>query len=123
MGIGIEAMQWTDDSLTTIFSSPEKAEKVDEFIRNENVLLTMERRQLKKQRSRLQSKGEADAPKLKYAPAPPPLPPPPAAPAVAKIIKKKTDGEDQAVSKPAMDLTQEIVQRRTTLREEREGET
>lgn len=102
--------------MTQISSSPEKAEKVDEFIRNENVLQTMERRQLKKQKSRLQATGEEEAPKLKYPPPPPP--PPPAV--VARLpTKTKTGMEGQGMMRPAMDLSEEIVRRRTTLREVR----
>ena len=76
----------------------------------------MERRQLKKQKSRQQGADQADAPKLKYAPPPPPLPPPPAVAAGLPTIKK-TEGEGKAIERPAMDLSEEIVQRRTTLRE------
>merc|ERR1719471_1269503 len=75
----------------------------------------MERRQLKKQKSRQQGADQADAPKLKYAPPPPPLPPPPAVAAGLPTIKK-TEGEGKATERPALDLSEEIVQRRTTLR-------
>ena len=76
----------------------------------------MERRQLKKQKSRLQATGEEEAPKLKYPPPPPP--PPPAV--VARLpTKTKTGMEGQGMMRPAMDLSEEIVRRRTTLREVR----
>ena len=97
------------------------AEKVDEFVRSENVLDTMDKRTVKKQKSRLQSKDELEAPKYKYAPPPPPLPPPPT-PAANLPIKVRRDGEQAVVERPPgdwSDWTEELKQRRTTLRKER----
>ena len=97
------------------------AEKVDEFVRSENVLDTMDKRTLKKQRSRLQSRAsELEAPKLKYAPPPPPLPPPPTL-VVSKLpIKAKRDGEPALVERPQWgDWTEQIKQKRITLRKDR----
>ena len=97
------------------------AEKVDEFVRSENVLDTMDKRTLKKQRSRLQSRAsELEAPKLKYAPPPPPLPPPPTL-VVSKLpIKAKRDGEPAMVERPQWgDWTEQIKQKRITLRKDR----
>ena len=97
------------------------AEKVDEFVRSENVLVTMDKRTLKKQRSRLQSKSEVDAPKFKHAPPPPPLPPPPTMVVSNLPIRKaKQDGEKPEVQRADWgDWIQEIKQRRTTLKKER----
>ena len=97
------------------------AEKVDEFVRSENVLMTMDKRTLKKQRSRLQSQVEAEAPQYKYAPPPPPLPPPPTL-AANLPLKVRREGEPSLVARPAGDCgdwTEEIKARRTTLRKER----
>ena len=99
------------------------AEKVDEFVRSENVLDTMDKRTVKKQKGRLQTMDEVEAPKYKYAPPPPPLPPPPT-PAANLPIKVRRDGEQAVVERPpapgdCSDWTQEIKQRRTTLRKEK----
>ena len=104
--------------LTRHVSSPEMAEKVDEFVRSENVLVTMDKRTLKKQRSRLQSKSEVDAPKFKHAPPPPPLPPPPTMVVSNLPIRRtKKDGEQPVIQRADWgDWIQEIKQRRTTLK-------
>ena len=98
------------------------AEKVDEFVRSENVLMTMDKRTLNKQRSRVESKSEVDGPKYKYAPPPPPLPPPPTLPANLPL-RARRDGEQPVVGRPAGkggDWTQEIKERRSTLRKDEE---
>ena len=109
-----------EHSPTRHFSSPEMTEKVDEFVRSENVLVRMDQRTLKKQRSRLESnsKAEAEAPKYQYAPPPPPLPPPPT-PAANLPIKVRRAGEQPLAERPTeewSDWTEEIKQRKTTLR-------
>ena len=97
-------------------------EKVDEFVRSENVLVTMDKRTLNKRRSRLESASEVDGPKYKYAPPPPPLPPPPTLPANLPL-KVTRDGEQPEAMGPAGkggDWSQEIRERRSTLRKDAE---